>query len=64
MHWNDSISADPSANIALTLSGHTHAMQCELFGWSPARYRYPQWGGLYTSPAGQQLYVNIGLGAV
>lgn len=63
-HWNDSIAPYPSANVAVTLSGHTHAMQCEIFGWSPAQYRYKQWGGLYRSPSGQLLYVNIGLGAV
>ena len=64
MHWSDSIADNPNNNIALTLAGHTHAMQCELFGWSPAKYRYPLWGGLYHSPDGRQLYVNIGLGAV
>lgn len=63
-HWSDSIADMPGANVALTLSGHTHAMQCELFGWSPAKYRYRLWGGLYRSRGGRQLYVNIGLGAV
>ena len=63
-HWSDSIADRPGANVALTLSGHTHAMQCEFFGWSPAKYRYKLWGGLYRSSLGRQLYVNIGLGAV
>lgn len=49
----------------LTLSGHTHAMQFvfNMFGqrWSPASWRYPEWGGLY-SEGEQKLYVNTGLG--
>jgi len=63
-HWVDSIYGRDEMNIALTLSGHTHAMQCEIFGWSPAKYRYSCWGGLYDSPRGQQIYVNIGTGTV
>lgn len=63
-HWTDSIDGRRDMNVALTLAGHTHAMQCEVFGWSPAIYRYPLWGGHYTSKTGQQLYVNIGLGTV
>ena len=65
MHWVNDISGHTDKNIALTLAGHTHAMQMELFGWSPAEWRYPTWGGLYTDPEGRQnLYVNIGIGAV
>lgn len=64
MHWVDSIADHKDAGIALTLSGHTHAMQMRFFGWSPAEYRYPTWSGLYTDTAGQALYVNIGLGEV
>ncbi len=64
MHWVDSISDNADCNIALTLSGHTHAMQTEIFGISPAAFRYPTWGGLYTDNRGQYLYVNIGLGTV
>lgn len=64
-HWTSDIADNDSVNIALTLSGHTHAMQIELFGWSPAVYRYPTWGGLYADRSHRsQLYVNIGLGAV
>lgn len=64
-HWTHDIADNDSVNIALTLSGHTHAMQIELFGWSPAVFRYPTWGGLYADKSGRsQLYVNIGLGAV
>ena len=63
-HWGDSVAGHPERNIALTLSGHTHAMQMELFGLSPAAFRYKNWGGLYDDKAGHQLYVNIGLGEV
>lgn len=63
-HWSDSIAGHKDVNVALTLAGHTHAMQCEISGWSPAVFRYPLWGGLYSSETGQQLYVNIGLGTV
>lgn len=45
----------------LTLSGHTHAMQLSLFGWSPSRYIFKQYKGLYRME-GQYLYVNVGLG--
>ncbi|MBD5356411.1 MAG: metallophosphoesterase [Bacteroides sp.] len=69
-HWNQYVSK--KTNIALTLSGHTHAMQMMLdlggWKWSPAKYRYEQWGGLYDrlNENGQptQLYVNIGAGEV
>lgn len=63
-HWVDSVADRPGRDIALTLSGHTHAMQMELFGLSPAAWRYPTWGGLYSDRAGHKLYVNIGLGEV
>ncbi|MBD5244380.1 MAG: metallophosphoesterase [Barnesiella sp.] len=64
-HWTDDIADNDSINVALTLSGHTHAMQIEVLGWSPAVFRYPTWGGLYSdSSQKSQLYVNIGLGAV
>ena len=64
-HWVDSIASRPDINIPLSLSGHTHAMQIEIFGWSPAKYRYSTWGGLYADDNGShQLYVNIGTGTV
>lgn len=64
IHWSDSIAGRADANIALTLSGHTHAMQVELLGISLAAMRYDRWGGLYTDSLGRHLYVNIGLGVV
>lgn len=64
-HWDDDICEAPDKNIALTLSGHTHAMQMRFFGWSPAKYRYPTWGGLYAdTDSVHLLYVNIGIGEV
>ena len=64
-HWVDSISDRPDMRVPLSLSGHTHAMQIEMLGWSPAKYRYPTWGGLYNDSDKQhQLYVNIGGGSV
>lgn len=64
-HWVNDIEHNPDNNIALTLSGHTHAMQMSAFGVSPAVFRYPTWGGLYESPDSlRRLYVNIGSGEV
>ena len=63
-HWTDSIAGNNGAHIALTLSGHTHAMQMKIGSFSPASWKYPTWGGLYTDSLGRHLYVNIGLGTV
>lgn len=65
-HWTDMVAPADSLRYALTLSGHTHAMQMEVCGLSPAALRYPGcWGGLYTASDGQRkLYVNIGAGCV
>lgn len=64
-HWVDSIADKEAMRIPLTLSGHTHAMQIEILGWSPAKYRYPTWGGLYSDKKKRHnLYVNIGSGTV
>lgn len=64
-HWTDSISDHDDVNIALTLSGHTHAMQIEVAGLSPASMRYATWGGMYGDETGRHaLYVNIGVGTV
>jgi uncharacterized protein len=54
-------------DIDLTFAGHTHGMQIGIitrkFRWSPSKYFYPQWGGLY-SEGDQFLYVNRGLGVL
>lgn len=47
----------------LMLAGHTHAMQLLLFGWSPAAWFYPEWGGLYAEGK-SRLFVSTGIGSV
>lgn len=65
VHWSAEIADNPDVNIALTLSGHTHAMQIEIGGVSPAAFRYDNWGGMYSDDIKwHSLYVNIGLGTV
>lgn len=63
-HW-EGVTLDHHQHIHLTLSGHTHGMQfgIELFGlkWSPIKYIYKQWAGLYRLK-GRFLYVNRGFG--
>jgi predicted MPP superfamily phosphohydrolase len=63
-HW-EGVTLEHHQHIHLTLSGHTHGMQfgIELFGfkWSPIKYVYKQWAGLYHN-AGRFLYVNRGFG--
>jgi len=63
-HW-DAVTLDHHQHIHLTLAGHTHGMQfgIELFGfkWSPIKYMYKQWAGLYEQE-GKYLYVNRGFG--
>lgn len=63
-HWVDSIQNHDNINIGLTLSGHTHAMQIEIDGHSPASLEYETWGGKYTDSKDHTLYVNIGSGTV
>lgn len=47
----------------LTLSGHIHAMQMKICGFSPAKYMYKEWSGLYENENGK-LYINDGIGCV
>jgi len=65
-HWEKKIK-DKKENIALTLSGHTHGMQFALNfkgkKWSPVKWRYKYWQGLYHENE-KYLYVNIGLGYI
>ena len=58
MHWESEILGH---DYALTLSGHTHAMQLSILGWSPSSLIFRHSNGLYTEGA-QHLYVNAGLG--
>lgn len=59
-HWRREVL---STDIDLMLAGHTHAMQMAWGQHSPASYKYPEWGGLY-SEGNQLLYVNVGLGFI
>ena len=60
LHWESEILGQ---DYPLTLSGHTHAMQLSLFGWSPSSLMFKHNKGLYTSDSGTQyLYINVGLG--
>lgn len=64
-HWDKEIADNADIDIALSLSGHTHAMQISIGEWTPAIYRYKHCRGLYNdSDNSHQLYVNVGLGTV
>lgn len=63
-HWETAIRDNEDINIALTLSGHTHAMQTRLLGFSPASWAYKDYAGLVTDSLGRHLYINIGVGTV
>lgn len=58
-HWSAEVV--PQTDIHLTLSGHTHAAQVRLFGWSPVQWMFKQVYGLHQQD-GQTIYINIGLG--
>lgn len=65
-HWDEEVL--DKTKIDLTLAGHTHGMQFGvevpgLIKWSPVKYRYPRWGGLYTESK-QHIYINRGLGYI
>ena len=64
-HWEYEVLKE-KMHFQLTLSGHTHGMQFGieipgLIKWSPAKWRYKFWAGLYER-AGQYLNVNRGFG--
>ena len=64
-HWQEVVLPE-NKDIQLTLSGHTHGMQCgiEIPGWlkwSPSQYIYKYWGGIYEE-GGKYLNVNRGFG--
>ena len=50
-HWHKAISQYP--DIDLTLSGHTHAMQFSIFGWSPSSLIFNEYRGLYMKNPGE-----------
>lgn len=62
-HWEKIVKSD-DFNYQLTLSGHTHGLQfgIEIPGfikWSPAKYAYKQWAGLYNE---FNRYINVNRG--
>ena len=63
-HWDNQVLQEYQ-DIDLTLSGHTHGMQFGIeipgFKWSPVKFVYKNWAGLYTQGK-QHLYVNRGFG--
>jgi predicted MPP superfamily phosphohydrolase len=64
-HWEDEV-LEKFKDIHITFSGHTHGAQFgfEIPGiikWSPIKYIYKQWAGLYRKNK-QYLYVNRGFG--
>ena len=65
-HWDAQIRPE-FPDIDLTFAGHTHGYQMGIniggYSWSPAQYRFKQWGGLYQEGS-QYLYVNRGFGSV
>ena len=63
-HWDAQVRPN-HPDIDMTFAGHTHGFQfgVEIAGikWSPVKYVYKQWGGLYQEGE-QHLYVNRGFG--
>lgn len=70
-HWDGEINKY-YPQIALTLSGHTHAFQLAVetgsIKWSPASMLFKEWAGLYekvqVNGVKQYLYVNRGVGTL
>ena len=64
-HWKSKVKHD-NRHFHLTLSGHTHGMQFGIeipgwFKWSPIKYRYENWAGIYEEQ-GRYINVNRGFG--
>jgi len=61
-HWRAQVL---DTDVDVMFAGHTHGMQFgvrgEHFQWSPVKYIYNEWAGLYEEKA-QKLYVNVGFG--
>lgn len=58
-HWRAEVL--PKSSVQITLSGHTHAAQVRLFGWSLANLMFHECDGRYDEE-GRMLYVNAGIG--
>ena len=64
-HWR--LEVLRNSDIQLTLSGHTHAMQFRIGRFSPSRWMYREWYGVYREPAADStgarvLNVSAGIG--
>ena len=59
--WKRSIL--PKTTAQLTLSGHTHGGQMQIFGWRPTSIRQQEDYGLYEQN-GRYLYITAGLGGL
>ena len=64
-HWDAEVNTHPN-NYHLTLAGHTRGMQFgieipNVVKWSPIKYLYKQWAGLYEKSQ-RFIYVNRGFG--
>ena len=59
--WKRSIL--PKTTAQLTLSGHTHGGQVQIFGWRPTSIRQQEDYGLYEQN-GRYLYITAGLGGL
>ena len=66
-HW-EKVVIPGNYDIDLSLSGHTHGFQVGIetkdIKWSPAKYMYKHWAGLYQDKGGKYIYVNRGLGSI
>ena len=58
-HWMAEVL--PKSHAQITLSGHTHAAQVRLLGWSLANLSFNECDGRYDHD-GRMLYVNAGIG--
>ena len=58
-HWRRGVLN--KTDIALTLSGHTHAGQLKIGRFSPSKWAYNEWGGKYVE-GDSMLYVSTGIG--
>lgn len=58
-HWRAEVVG--RTDVPITLSGHTHAMQVRVLGFTPCKWVYPECDGRYDEGR-QTLYVNIGMG--
>ena len=63
-HWKGEVLKE-YPQVDAMFSGHTHGMQFGIetagWKWSPSKYLYPEWAGLYEE-GNQKLYVNRGFG--